>query len=54
MDMDSAVLVALALLVGTGVAIAQTVAPSPPDRLERPARSGAAAQPHLGSDDRIA
>jgi hypothetical protein len=37
MGMDSiVVLVALALLAGTGVAIAQTVALSPPDRLERP------------------
>jgi hypothetical protein len=34
MDMDSVILVALALLAGTGVAIAQTVAPSPPNRLE--------------------
>jgi hypothetical protein len=34
---DSVVLVALALLVGTGVAIAQTVAPSPPAPLARPA-----------------
>ena len=30
-------LVALALLAGTGIAIAQTVAPTPPDPLARPA-----------------
>jgi hypothetical protein len=30
-------LVALALLAGTGIAIAQTVAPSPPDPLAKPA-----------------
>jgi hypothetical protein len=30
-------LIALALLVGTGVAIAQTVAPAPPDPLAKPA-----------------
>ena len=45
MDIDSVILVALALLVGTGVAIAQTVAPSPPDRLERPAAPDSLARP---------
>ena len=38
-------LVALALLAGTGIAIAQTVAPAPPDPLARPAAAATAQAP---------
>ena len=38
-------LVALGLLAGTGIAIAQTVAPAPPDPLARPAAPATAQAP---------
>ena len=38
-------LVSLTVLAGTGIAIAQTVAPAPPDRLARPAAPDSLARP---------